>query len=250
MNKKSKALSYLINLFFFVYFLLLLVERVLSVIFSYSDKKVSLYGSAFHGYVYTVVFLSIGAFFVYLFLRCRKNIKALVKVNTELDYRDICIASGILLLSGMVHTEYTISGLQFASYGVLILGIILRVIEMQKVYKRRALSYMSLIYLVAFSMAIPVMYPSQIDLHVFFHVLEAIASIGLVATFTYLMVLLFSGKDDLFLYWPIALVLALDIPLIILRWNEEINFFVLIFLILSFVLFLVGFIYKNVHKEK
>ena len=94
-------------------------------------------------------------------------------------------------------------------------------------------------------MAVPVMYPSQIEAHVFFHILEAVGSVALVGAFTYLLLRLFNDSEDLFSLWPIVLAIAIDVPLIALRWSEEINFFVLIFLVLSATLFLTGFLYKK-----
>ena len=116
--------------------------------------------------------------------------------------------------------------------------------------KNIALKWLSFAYLVAFSMAIPVMYHSNVDLHVLFHIIEAVASFALVILFTNLLLMLFSDKDDLFMLIPISAAVLLDIPLIILRWNEEINWFVLIFISLSFILFVIGYIFKKLIKNK
>lgn len=247
MDKKNSLIVYFINLSFFLYFLLLIVERTLSVILSIVNG-VNLFANAFNGYTYCLVFISVGAFIAYLSLRCRENIKGLFRVNGEVpQFRDLCIASGILLLSGMVHTEYTIPGIQFASYGILIAGILLRVIlDLGK--GNKAIRILSFLYLVSFSMAIPVMYRSAIELSILFHILEAMASVVLVGVFTFLMVLLFEGFEDLFFLWPIVIAAIFDATLIGLRWQEEINWFVLIFLGLSVVLYIAGVIYKLVRK--
>lgn len=244
MKNKSKVITYFINLCFFLYFVLLLTERSISVILSLSSG-VNLFGTAFDGYVYSVVFLSVIAFLVLLILKCRPNVKALVKPNEDLRFGGLCLAGGALLLSGMVHTHYTISGLQFASYGIWIFGILLKTISIHSSNDNKPLLWLSFAYLVAFSMAVPVMYPSQIEANVFFHVLEAVGSIVLVGTFTYLLMRLFSNNGNLFAVCPIILAIVIDVPLIALRWNEEINFFVLIFIALSALLFLTGFLYKK-----
>ncbi len=249
LNKKrseneEKNLRYFINLCFFLYFVLLIAERSISVILSLSNN-INLYETAFDGYVYSLVFLSMVGFLVLLIVKCRSNIKALFKPNEGLRFDWLCIAGGVLLLSGMVHTHYTISGLQFASYGVWILGILLKVISLHHKTENKVLLWLSFAYLVAFSMAIPVMYHSLIDAHVFFHILEAVGSIALVGAFTYLLLRLFNDNGDLFPLWPIILAIIVDVPLIILRWNEEINFFVLIFIALSTALYIVGFAYKK-----
>ena len=243
MKNKSKALIYFINLCFFLYFVLLIVERSISVIFSLSNG-INLYGTAFDGYVYTLVFVSIVGFLILLIVKCHPNIKALFKPNGSLRFGWLCIAGGVLLLSGMVHTHYTISGLQFASYGIWILGILLKAISIHHKTENKVLLWLSFAYLVAFSMAIPVMYQSMIEAHVFFHILETIGSIALVGAFTYLLLRLFNDNGDLFPLWPIILAIVIDVPLIVLRWNEEINFFVLIFIALSTALYIVGFAYK------
>ena len=243
MKNKSKTLTYFINLCFFLYFVLLIAERSISVVLTLNNN-INPFGTAFDGYVYSLVFLSFIGFLVLLILKCRSNIKAVFKPTEDLRFDWLCIAGGVLLLSGMVHTHYTISGLQFASYGIWILGILLKVVSIHHKAENKVLLWLSFAYLVAFSMAIPVMYQSLIEAHVFFHILEAVGSIALVGAFTYLLLRLFNDNGDLFPLWPIILAIVIDVPLIVLRWNEEINFFVLIFIALSTALYIVGFAYK------
>jgi len=150
----------------------------------------------------------------------------------------------------MVHTEYTIPVMQFVAYGILIVGILLKVILNSKNSDNKLLLWLSFTYLVAFSMAIPVMYQSFIELSVLFHVIEAIAAFALVALFTFLLLKIFNEENDLFMILPIAVAVLLDVPLIILRWNEEINMFVLIFISLSVLLFIVGFIIKLITNKR
>lgn len=227
-----------------MYFIILLAERLISVIRSFSNG-VDIFSNGFHGYVYILVFVSIISWCLYLLLKCRENIKYLFKPKEEISFNNLCVASGIILLSGMVHTEYTIPVIQFISYGILIVGILLKVILLNKESNNRTLLWLSFVYLVSFSMAIPVMYYSSIKLHILFHVIEGIASFALVGVFTYLLLLIFNGENDLFKLWPICAAIILDVPLIILRWNEEINYFVLIFISLSTLLFVVGYIFSK-----
>ena len=249
MDKTTKTLTYLINLSFFLYFAILLVERVLSVVLSIVNG-VNLYADGYNGYAYTLVFLSIAGWLVYLILFCRPNVKALFKFDEGVSFNRLCEASGILLLSGMVHTEHTIPVIQFISYGILIIGILLKVIVNQKSSQNKVVLWLSFAFLVALSMAIPVMYRSLIEFHVLFHALEAVAAVLLVGVFTCLLLKIFLGKDDLFRPWAMLMLILLDVPLIVMRWNEEINWFVLIFLSLSLVLFLVGYIYKKATSKK
>lgn len=248
MDKTKRTFTYLINLSFFVYAFILIIERVLSVVLSLVND-VDIFAAGYNRYVYSIVFVSIAIWLIFLFTYCRANIKALIKIDEELPFDKLIITSGILLLSGMVHSEYTMSIIQFVAYGILIIGILLKVIMMHKSSQNKPLLWLSFIYLVCFSMAVPVMYFSFIELHVLFHTLEAVASSVLVAIFTYLLLSIFTEKEDLFSLWPVIIMIVLDTPLIILRWNEEINWFLLIFEILTTVVFVVGFTYKRLNKK-
>lgn len=251
MKKENHAtLNYLINLSFFLYFAILLSERVISVVLSIVNG-VNLYANAFNAYLYTLVFISIIGFIIYLLLKCRDNIKGLFqKPNEKMKFAHLSIASGILLLSGMVHTEYTIPVIQFVSYGILIIGLLLQVIINISKGGNKTLHWLSFIYLVSFSMAIPVMYHSNIELATLFHIAEAISSVLLVGIFTCFLLMLFAGKDDLFIITPVLSMIVFDSALIVLRWKEEINYFVLIFASLSLVIFIIGFIYKKIKRNK
>ena len=246
-NSKRTIINYLINLTFFLYFIILLTERMISIIKTFSNG-IDVFSNGFLGYVYLLVLISIVGWLVFLLIKCRENIKSLFKTSDDISFKNMCIASGILLLSGMVHTEYTIPVVQFISYGILIIGILLEVILNHKESNSKVSLWLSFAYLICFSMAIPVMYYSMIEFHVLFHVLEGVASFALVAVFAYLLINIFEGECNLFKLWPIFLAVVLDVPLIILRWNEEINWFVLIFISLSALLFLVGYFYN--HKRK
>ena len=245
---KNKTLPFLINICFFLYFIILIVERTFSVVLSFVDG-INIFANGFNTYVYLLVFVSILGWLVYMLIRCRKACVALFKNNVETPFVDLCIASGILLLSGMVHTERTIPVVQFISYGILIVGILLKVIMMHKETDNKLLLWLSFVYLVCFSMAIPVVYHSLIELHILFHVLEGVTSFVLVGIFTYLLILIFKGKNNLVIIWPIIIAVILDAALIVLRWKEEINFFVLIFISLSLIMFVIGYVVSIKHKQ-
>ena len=251
MKEETKnKLTYIINLSFFLYFVILIVERVLSVSLSFSNK-VKIFADGFNGYTYMLVFLSIGAFLIYLLLTCRENIKALFnKPKSDIYFKNLCISSGILLLSGMVHTEYTTAVIQFIAYGILIIGIIFEVVINVSEKQDKVLSLLSLVYLVCYSMAIPVMYRTLMDSHVAFHVIEGIGSFVLVGIFTYLLLLTFNGTEDLFIIWPVVFMVVFDTLTIAFRWKEEINVFLLIFASLSFVIFIISYIYKIIKLDK
>jgi hypothetical protein len=85
------------------------------------------------------------------------------------------------------------------------------------------------------------MYRSNIRLSVLFHVIEAVAAIVRVAFFTLALRRIFTGNaDDLLSVIPFASMAVLDAVILALRWTEYVNTFVLIFAVLSAVLFAAG----------
>ena len=245
--KKENKIRVAMLWLFFGYFAILLCERILSVSLSIAHG-VPLYGTPFHGFVYTMTFVSFASFFFYLGLRCRDAFKGLVRYDDAtyetIDFRRLSFAAGLLLLSGMVHTEYTIPGIQFASYGLYIVALLLQVVLLWTKVSHKPLLLLSFLYLVAFSMAIPVVYPSALSYAPVFEALEGVSAVLLVMVFTRMVIALYEGKEDLF-DWPfIVLAVVLDAALIALRFQEEINWFVLIFASLSALLFLAGAILK------
>lgn len=244
-TKKADVSAYLIHLLFFLYFVILAAERLQSLIRSFADPAVHAWGDGFNGYVYTLTILSLVAAVVYLLVRCRALFCAPFTRNAalheQIDRGALCVAAGIILLAGMVHTEYTIAPVQFAAYGALILAMIIQTAIKQKSSSRPYLLWLSLVYLTLFSMAIPVMYRSHIRLSALFHVLEAIAAVVLVLIFTRMMHLVFTGDaTDLFGVPPILTAAILDGVLLGLRWQEEVNAFVLIFIIAACVCWCIG----------
>ena len=236
MDKKSKLLSYFTVLSVFVYFILLLTERLISIILT-GTNGISYFGNAFNTYCFLTVFVSIAVWLVYLILTCRDAVAYLFGAKVNVPYKKLAIASGMLLVSGMVHTPFTTGWLQFVSYGVLIVGMLLFVLN----YRPTLPSVLSFIYLVSFSMAIPVVYRSYIATHTSFHIVEAATSWILVLAFTYLFYRMFEGTgENLFLFLPFGLAVALDALLLAWRWAEEINYFVLVALIATAIMFVVG----------
>lgn len=244
-GEKVSLSSYFINLLFFLYFAILFAERLQSVVRSIADPAVHPMGSGFHRYVYVMTFCSLAVGVIFLIVTNYALFPALftrsATVYAKVDLGTLSIAAGILLLSGMVHTEYTIAPLQFVAYGALIIAMFIRTATVTPSSGNPALLWLSLIYLTAFSMAIPVMYESQIGLSTLFHVIEAVTAILLVFVFTYFMRIVFVGDaTNLFFWLPILVTAVLDGVLIAMRWKEKVNTFVLIFLIVACVLFCVG----------
>ena len=145
----------------------------------------------------------------------------------------------------MVHSEYTVSVVQFISYGILIGGIILKGIIDKDLFKNKTNLILSLIYLICFSMAIPVSYPTSLSNPTFFYIVEALATYSLVGFFTYLLCLFFKNKDNLFKLLPLLVMTVLDALIIGINFSIEINYFVLIFSSLSLIMFVIGLIFTK-----
>ena len=251
--KTDNKIKYAINLLFFLYFMILLEERIMSIVWTFI-KGVNIFNDGFIGFVYITIFISIIGFFILLILKNRNAIKALYSIDDEsiekIDFKQLCIASGVLLLSGMVHSEYSVPVIQFISYGLLIIAIVLQAIINNKNSNNKLILYISLIYLICYSMAIPVTYRSSLSYHVLFHIIEGFTSYFLVMSFTCLMIFVFMGKENLFHPAHFITALVLDALIIGLYWPEVINYFVLIFISLTTILFVAGRIVICITNKK
>lgn len=159
-----------ISWLFFIYFAVLGTERVRS-LFPIGDG--GLFPTAFDGYVNLMTVLSLLATVVLLIGFNGGFWRSLFGGATP-DYRMLVITAGVLLLSGMVHTEHTVAPVQFGAYGALILAMVLQTVLQVRSVGSAASHWFSLAYLVAFSMAIPVVYRSSIPRAGLFHVIEAV----------------------------------------------------------------------------
>ena len=237
--------EYCVHLMFFLYFAVLFAERTQSLVRTFADGSIHPFGDGFHTYTNLLSLLSLGATVIFLLTTNRALFIGLftrsAQVHDSIRMGALCVAAGILLLSGMVHTEYTIAPIQFGAYGALIVAMIIRTAMVQSQASSKLLLWLSLAYLTAFSMAIPVMYRSGIAHASLFHTLEAITALLLVGAFTWMLYLVFTGcAERLFFLVPMLTAAVLDTILLKMRWQEEINSFVLIFLIAAGVLFAAG----------
>ena len=246
MSEEKVSLGvYLIHLMFFLYFAVLFAERTQSLVRTFADPAQKPFGDGFSVYVNSISILSLCATVIYLLVTNRMLFVGLftrsAQVHDAVQIGALCIAAGVLLLSGMVHTEYTIAPLQFGAYGALIVAMLIRTAMVQSEADSKLLLWLSLAYLTAFSVAIPVVYRSGIARAPLFHALEAVTALLLVGAFTWMQYLGFTGcAVDLFYLVPILTAAVLDAVLLIMRWQEKVNSFVLIFVILAGVLFVVG----------
>lgn len=244
MNEKVSWAVYAMNMLFFMYFVVLYAERLQSLIRSLKDRSVNIYGSAFNGFVYTVSAVSMIAAAVLLIGWNRDFFAGLfgrsAEVYSRINYARLSIAAGVLLFSGMVHTEHTIPVVQFVSYGALIVAMALRIVTAHG-GDNTFMRWFSFAYLTAFSMAIPVMYHSQIKAASAFHIIEAVVMAALVISFTFMMRQLFMGNGaDLFYIAPIVIAAVGDAVVVAMRWKEKVNTFVLIFIVAAVLMYGVG----------
>ena len=246
---------YFIHLLFAVYFIVLAAERVQSIVRSVKDPAVLLLGDGFNGYVYLITFLSLAVSLVYLMVTSGKLLTGIftrsARVHGSVRMERLCIAAGLILVSGMVHTEYTVAPIQFGAYGALIVAMIIQTAQKHRQSGKPVLLWLSVAFLTAFSMAIPVMYRSNIAHAGLFHVLEAITALVLVAMFTGMLYKVFcKDATNLFCFVPMLTALVLDTVLIVMRSREEINWFVLVSLIATCVLFLIGRLWDRASSRK
>ena len=235
---------------FLIYFLILFAERSQSMIRIIADGK-GFITSGFDFYVNALTLLSLLATAVLLARFNEGFWKSLFKQDVTVNMNILCLTAGVLLLSGMVHTQHTIPVIQFISYGALIIGLILQTVLVVQGGGNAFRHWYSLIFVVTFSMAIPVMYHSSITHAALFHVIEAVAAILLVAMFTYMLLSIMKGRgEDMLLWVPLLTMIVLDGTLIAMRWEESVNSFVLIFAAASAVIFLIGRILFAVIPKK
>ena len=240
-EKSMKNFQKPISFLFLIYFVVLFIERAQSLYRSYSFSRKEMFASSFDIYVNVVTMVSLLSFLVLICFFNKGFWASLVSKEAKVDYSMLTLTAGVILVGGMVHTEYTIPGIQFASYGALIMAMVLKTIEKTGGGGDDTLMWYSLIYSVMFSMAIPVVYKSSIDKAALFHTTEAIVSLSLVVAFTYMLNRVFLTKaDDLMSLVPFLIMLIGDILVLALRWKESVNSFVLIFASISTLMFAIG----------
>ena len=238
-TEKAKIPHTVISWFFLLYFVILFGERLQSLIRSAASGV--FFCDAFEGTAGVIVSLSLLSAVLLTLFRNGSFFKSLIGA-AEPDYSMLTVTSGVILVSGMIHTLYTVPGIQFASYGMLIVAMILRVIQLLPNVKCPFGTWYSLLYLTVFSMAIPVVYKFySLPNPALFHVIEYIVMLALVISFTLMLRRLFLGKGENLLLWiPFAIMAVGDAVILWMSWSVSVNTFVLIFAALSVVLFIAG----------
>ncbi len=242
-----------ISWFFILYYVILFGERLQSLIRAAANGVFWRY--YFDGGANMLTMLSlVVSLFLFLFADTPMW-KSLVS-DSEPKYSVMAVTAGVVLVSGMIHTEYTIPGIQFAAYGMLIVAMILRTVQVSAQTKNIFGLWYSLAYVTVFSMAIPVVYNYYVYPWIsfsipIFHDHEFAIMLALVASFTVMLRRLFMGRGENLLMWiPFAVMVIGDAYVLWVPRDYYLNTFVLIFAALSVPVFIVGKIIFLVRKNK
>ena len=244
---------------FSLYFVLLFVERLLALILSstHGDAYALSAGNGFNYFAYAVTALSLAAgtvLFVRLFLSLGRSIRAGQAVDFDDRAKEWSIAAAVLLFGGMMHTGFTLPGLQFAAYGFLIGAMIVKCVEVCLSAQDKFVPIVSTLYLTLFSMSIPVCYLSEMSdpSRILFFIAESGAVFTLVPAFGYLLYRqMKEGVTSFSPAFPLVMC-VLSGTTIALQWREKINYFVLIFAVLTVICYLsVGLIaFRRLRKPR
>ncbi len=226
------------NLFLLLYFPILTAERVISLVAFFTGDM-----GGYDFLDWYMVLLTISATiaaYAYLLAKCPGAININSPKNGE-QYGNICIAAGLLLLGGMVHTEGTIPPIQFASYGMILISMAINTVQSVKEKGSPLYRWLSFGYILAYSMAIPVVYHMAGELKTVFYPVEIVTSAGMVVMFTIMLRRFYRENGECrFSVCSFAFAVILDAAVLALRWSEEINFFVLIFICVTALLWILG----------
>lgn len=233
MEKRSSKFGIVKFVFLALYFVILTTERVISLTACFTAGFSEF--DALDYYMVSLTVLSIVCAYIFAAVQIVKY------KNTEKFFGRLAVAAGILLFGGMVHTEGTIPGIQFASYGMILVSMAAHTIQSVKEQGGAAAKWLAFSYTVAYSMSIPVVYHTGISLAYLFIPIEVIVSAGMVVMFTIMLKRFYDcGGENRFSPCPLIAALVGDVLVLALRWQEEINAFVLIFICVTTVLWAVG----------
>ena len=239
------------------YFIILFVERTLALILSinhgedYSLASRNVLPFITYSFTFISVLLSL-IFLPKILIIFFKNLFSKEELDFAPHYKYITVTSIVVLLGGMMHTGFTLGLLQFVGYGFLIISFLIRTIKKIKEGNGRFECIIELIYLIFFSMTIPVCYITYLNgiQMVLFYIVEFITTLTLLFIFGKMMYSFFNNGEEVFsiIYFIVMLVLcSLTIGL---KWIDEINVFVLMFVILSAIAYIINATYCLIRKKK
>lgn len=252
MNKKYLITDKIIGSGFVLYFLILFVERMYGGISGiYNGGSASIFGEgggSYFAWISNITAICAAIIGMALAIKPMVNIfKTLFKKEIgNYNYKELCLASFFMLLSGMMHTGVVLSALQFTAYGLLIVALIALTIQYWDKSKGFDL-IISVVFLIMFSMTVPVVYAPLGDnlfskFGIFFVILEFISALVLDLIFHFTMYSFFKNKGMVnFNLGSLLIMLFLDVTIIIMSFILSIpDIFVLIFVSLSILTYFVG----------
>ncbi len=206
-NEKTNSKFGLVKFIFLaLYFVILTTERIISLAVCFTGDFSGY--DALDYYMITLTAVSIICAFAFAAVQCVKYHKE----HKEKLFGGLALAAGILLLGGMVHTDGTIPGIQFTSYGMILISMAAHTLQSVKEQHGAGVKWLSFAYTVAYSMSIPVVLKRFYD----------------------------RDGENRFSPLPFLAALVGDILVLALRWQEEINMFVLIFISVTTLLWIAG----------
>lgn len=224
-------------IFLMLYFVILTAERVISLVKCFTGNLRGFDTLDFYMLMLTI--FAIFGSYVFGVIRCMDVVKR--RDPNGNIFSELSIAAGILLLGGMVHTEGSIPVMQFISYGMILISMAIHTAQNVKKSKNTDHKWLSFAYIVAYSMAIPVVYHTNIDIAFIYIPIECVVSAGMVAMFTIMLTRFYNGNgESSFSLLPFLIALFGDAAVLFLRWDEEINVFVFIFICVATVLWFAG----------
>ena len=261
-EKTTKTLSKLKLIGLILYFIILFIERLLAIILSFKmgGEYALVSGNVFNYIAYGITAVSLVGGLV-LMIKVLPAMFVSVFTSKEYDfasnYKPVVIAAMAILFGGMMHTGFTVAPVQFVAYGFLIASMVVRTIECCLEVKsgvapdgdagatpagkrRRFASIVSVIYLTLLAMAVPVSYISFQDMpmRAVFFAVEFTAVFVLVPVFGMLLLQFYETGVTSFSFVYPMLMLILSGLTVALKWKEEINWFVLIFVVLTMLFYL------------
>lgn len=240
----NKVLNRLISIGFIGYVLILLGERIAALVLSVNNGEAYalVSNNVMPTVYYAIVCVSIAAGAVLLAKPVFEMIRQIFKKeNYEFEWRQILLGSMILLFSGMMHTGWTFSPLQFVAYGLLIGAMLCVTVDSCMRKKNNYNSIISVIFLTLFSMAIPVCYISVNQATaVPFYTFTLLAVFIEIPLFGFMLFEFFNKGEISFNYAPVITMLALSGSVVLLNYTSvsDFNWFLAIFVVLSVVTYL------------
>lgn len=242
-----------------LYFVILFTERLMAVIFSFNQGGVYALksGSYFNyaAYGVTVISLIVGTILaIKPLIGMLGKLFSKEKYDFESNYKAIVIAAMALLYGGMMHTGFTLAPMQFVAYGFLIATMVVRCVEKCIEDNKSAFpSIVSVIYLTLFSMTVPVCYIAlklRAPQFYLFYIAEFAAAFILIPVFGIMLLKFYKNGVTSFSFVYPLIMLILSGSAVLFKWSEEINYFVLIFVILTTVFYLAFGIAAGIKAKK